>query len=943
MIVLILLVLLLVPSLSHAATRYVDDTTPTGCSNPDTDYDPTANSGAGGCGSGTASINIGATAILTALAALSPGDTLFIRGGSYTGSGIYGDAVAEDYGGYAPGLGSWETATQIKNYPGETVFVNMSSDEFRMDPLDGHNVEYVIWEGDDRSHFVFDGGETETQAFIIDNTAAHIRFKRITIQNFNTVGGMTFGNGRGTGSTQCVNKPNDIQIIDSLFQENGNAVGDHGLYPSCSSNILVEYNTFFNNFQYGVHLNNSSGVTAHIAPIVRFNRFEGRSGTGTSAGVFVNRATSPVIYRNVFIGQGAGGAKQTIGIQTGSGVTGALILNNTIYDSATGIQLGASNTSPVIKNNILDNVSDPFDNIGGSGITVDGNLCPADDTTFGAGGCDVIHADPQFVSVGTNFALASGSRSIDAGVSHSGYLCNSTCDIGAFETFSASGASIDLNVMDITLGMNLNTPVLPASGMTGFTVSCSGTGCGTPVVASAARKSGTDSVIRLTISGITGDACAVGQTWTWSYTPGNVTDSSLIGATATQALFTASTQGVTEVCSGSGTPAPAGLHIHYEFEDASIGVCCDDSTANELDGTPTNSPTLGTGHTANGLVTTDNSTQYVAVPYGSGVNPSTQSLTIAFGVLVDSSVINSARTYFGSTLGTNQRFYISTASGTWRIGVQSSNDGTAGSIAVTSGWHRACLVADSGTDTATLYIDGVASTGGGAKTYTSYTFASNFRLGSPFDDTPIATYDDFKVWTSAESCADDFASWEQVAPDPTGTFAQVTHQWQFLRASATNYGSAGATVSVVVGGAVALITQIDCTVANCDPTGARLYYNKNGGAFAQVPDVMGSDQVSFYGTPDVDVLSGTVTCCLSGALTANDGPTNTTAAAVPVFDLAQNASFVRRSILKFGSSATAGDTYCFKEYHQTDIAMDSYTPSAGACVTIVSMSTGIGF
>jgi hypothetical protein len=104
-----------------------------------------------------------------------------------------------------------------------------------------------------------------------------------------------------------------------------------------------------------------------------------------------------------------------------------------------------------------------------------------------------------------------------------------------------------------------------------------------------------------------------------------------------------------------------------------------------------------------------------------------------------------------------------------------------------------------------------------------------------------------------------------------------------------------------------------------------------------------SDGVCFYGTPDVDIVSGTIECCLSGALTENDGPTNTSASAVPVFDLTLNSSFVRRSILKFGSSVAAGDSFGFKEYHQTDIALASYTPSGGACVTIVGVSLGVGF
>jgi hypothetical protein len=176
-------------------------------------------------------------------------------------------------------------------------------------------------------------------------------------------------------------------------------------------------------------------------------------------------------------------------------------------------------------------------------------------------------------------------------------------------------------------------------------------------------------------------------------------------------------------------------------------------------------------------------------------------------------------------------------------------------------------------------------------------------------------------------------------PDPDGTFSQVTHQFQRVRTPATNYRGASATGKVIAGGAIALITQIDCTVANCDSTSLRLYYSKNGGAFVQVPDVCASDGVCFFGTPDADVLSGTVECCLSGALTQNDGPTSTNSD-VAIVDLGQDGSFTRRSILRFGSSVTPGDTFCFKEYHQTDIGnpMNDYTPAGGACVNIAPVA-----
>jgi hypothetical protein len=332
------------------------------------------------------------------------------------------------------------------------------------------------------------------------------------------------------------------------------------------------------------------------------------------------------------------------------------------------------------------------------------------------------------------------------------------------------------------------------------------------------------------------------------------------------------------------------------------------------------------------------------------------------GVLPDASALSADRGVFGSSIGSSQSMNIvweRQGSGTtWGMGIQADGAGSEVSeFPTTADWTRVCLLMDSTTDTAKLAVNGVigSTTGVSVKTYTSYTLASNFTIGmiSGISSTSMGgTIDDVKIYTSlltTQEITDDYEAWEAVAPTPTGTYEQKTHKWQRLRKKAngdaedfTISGTTnGITMSVVVGGAIALITQMDCTVANCDPTGFRLYANKNSGAFSQVGNT-GAD-VMFYGATDVDVVSGTVTCCLTGALTTNDGPTNTTSDAVPVIDLAQNASFVRRSIIKFSSSVTAGDTICFKEYHQTDTPLDSYTPSDGACVTIAAVSAGVGF
>lgn len=311
------------------------------------------------------------------------------------------------------------------------------------------------------------------------------------------------------------------------------------------------------------------------------------------------------------------------------------------------------------------------------------------------------------------------------------------------------------------------------------------------------------------------------------------------------------------------------------------------------------------------------------------------------------------KVWSGAPLGTNQRLFFSNVTGTWAFAVQSNSVASNSDFPVAAGWSFICGRFDSGT--ATLFVNGVPGTGSqSVKAYTSYTLAGNFQIGSVSglgtSVAPGLTVDDVYIYTSAltnQEILDLYESLNTPAPVATGTYSQVAHQFQRLRVNssgdAINYYAANAQVQVVTGGAFALITQIDCTTDDCDPLSLRLRYSKNGGAFQEVPDVMGADLIAFYGAvPDQDLVNGTVTCCLSGALTANDGSTQLTAAAVPNVDLAQNASFVRRSVLKLGA-ATPGDVYCFKEYNQDGNAMDSVTPSAGACVTVIAMQAGGGF
>jgi hypothetical protein len=775
---------------------------------------------------------------------------------------------------------------------------------------------------------------------------------------------------RGESSTGLIVRYNDIYGY-------GNEVGGGYCIYAGASGITWEYNKCHDAKGGGPHLSNSTfridNTVMRYSSV--YNMSMGTAPWAAAPGCFgvVANGLNVQIYNNYLDGASCLSGASGSGIAHGykSGAT-SKIYNNTVKNwRSSCIAYGnfIVTTSNDIKNNIcMGNVGGNIRNESANGSTFTSATNACSSTTNCGTSPLVIAAITACTVSTTDPTQKSGSSCIDQGTAISGHAFNGSApDIGAFETIPFSSASVDLNVMDVTLEMNRNTPVIPSSGITGFTVACSGSNCGTPVVASAARKTGADGVVRLTISGIGGTGnCDAAQTWTVSYTPGNVTDSILVGNTLTQSLHAFTTQPVADPCSGSATPPPAtGLHVDLPL-DENTGTSAVDLEGN-ANGTLTGStlPSWVTGKTGSALSFPDGSVEsHLAIAYGSGLNPSSSSLSICLGVLPHSTS-STQKIVFSTDNGTSQRFYIGWIGGTWGIGIQGSPFTTGSEFPLVAEWTRLCLVAnsdgtgDQAADTATLYVNGVKGVNAQVvKTYTSYTLASNFKVGVGPSSVNYggSTADDIKIYAATaltdQEVADDYAAWNPSTPEPTGTYEQKTHKWQRLRkkvdGSAEDFTISGTTngitMSVMVGGAVILVTQIDCTVADCDPAGVKLHYSKNSGAWLAVPDACVSDGVCFYGTTDVDVVSGTIECCLAGALTENDGPTNTTASAVPVFDLSQNGSFVRRSVLKFGSSVADGDSFCFKEYHQTDLELNGgYTPSAGACVTIVSVSAGIGF
>lgn len=917
--------LLAVPS--YATTKYVDGS----IANCAATYNQATRLCSGGSSTSYQTIESG-------IANLGASNTLIIRSGTYSGAG-----------NVAPPSGTSAVRTVIQNQPGESFTWTKTSGSNAVGISLGAN--YVTFTCDVLLNCNWNGGnynspEDPEQAIFQSFGSTNITLENLHI--YNNLGNCVYGN---QTSNSFVIRGNKIHTcgLSAIAPHRG-----HAIYLE-SDSWLIEHNELSDTYGVGIHCYSGFAGNTCDNGTYRYNKiYNVAKGAVTQLAAIVIDGHNNLAYRNTIRCGATAGVDSAYqqGIQVYSFTAGNndnLIYHNSITRCGVAIDVegGSNSLRTLVTNNVMYlNTNNIVGNTNGTSTT---NLT----------------SNPSWANADSNdFTLQAGSAAISGGTAIAGFSCNGTCDQGAHETFGFSAAVINQASLDVTLNMSLNVPVLPGAALTGFTVACSGSGCGTPIVGSAAKVAGADSLVRLNLTGITTGVCAAGQTWTVSYSAGNVTDSALIGSGTTasnQPLSTFTTQAVTNSCAVGAPPTPPTVTgISYLFDDGS-GTSAADATGGGSTGTLIGSPlpTWTTGKHAGGLSFPDQVGAYVAVPYGLGVNPFTQALTVCGGVLPLAGKESSQRIVWSTDNGTSQRFYLGWFGGTWGIGIQSSGFATNTEFPVAAGWTHLCLKASGGT--ATLYVNGVKGLSSqSVKTYTSYTLASNFKIGLEATNTINfggSTQDEWKLFTSAltdQNITDLYANWEPPPPPPAaGVFAQKNHQ--FFNATTSIAG--GTPVSLAAIGASAtlvrpntsfgLVTQTDCTGGACAPLGERLRYSYKpvatgvAGPFLAVPDVCGTDNICFFGASSNPlVLSGVITCCLSGALTAVDGSTQLTMGATPIVTLAQNSSVVQRRMLIVTTGAASGDIYYFKEYDQNDTsavgftAGTPYTPSAGAQLTI---------
>jgi len=343
--------------------------------------------------------------IKSAVPCLAPGDTLFIK------SGTYQEGVINNI----PGGTSWSLPVTIAAYPGNTVIlVGRSGDDYVLD-FTLSSKTYIAVE-----RLVIDGAGLVGFPIWIEK-GHHIRVKDCEIKNGVWQGLGVFSDGL-TGASYC-------EFINLDVHDNGKGSTElglrHGIYLA-ASNCIVEGGTYYNNASHGIHvyIDPSSGKGTPNNNIVRNVRVYSNKYTGTG----VYHGTGNQVYNNIVYGNGSGGGDPGIRVHAPN----TTVANNTVYNNrGAGIYVSSYSNSSV-KNNIS------YSN-GGAAILneVTGTILSNN-----------LSIDPKFVDPASgNFKLQTGSSAIDAGSTVSNVTKDfdgfarpqgAACDIGAHEYMAGS-------------------------------------------------------------------------------------------------------------------------------------------------------------------------------------------------------------------------------------------------------------------------------------------------------------------------------------------------------------------------------------------------------------------------------------------------------------------------------------------------------------------------
>jgi parallel beta-helix repeat protein len=317
--------------------------------------------------------------ISAGVACLLAGDTLYIHGGTYTGTinSINSGATT------VRGGTSWTAAITVAAFPGETVVIAVgSSSTGNAITLTSATQTYLIFD-----HLILDGTGMDTWGGGLYHGpgASHVRFQNGEIRNF---GGM------GVNSSHVAGP--DLQILYNHIHHNGHNASPqtHNIYLTSSDN-LIEGNEVDHSAYLGITVYDAGGANRNIIRKnkVHDNCIYGASEIGVSG-------ESNLVYDNLIYGSSQGASIEV----AYAAPSGSLVYNNTVAASPGGITIGADASNTIVKNNVVWRTA-----YGATGLITDqgvGSTISSNLTT-----------NPLFSNAAANdFRLQSGSPARDAGV-----------------------------------------------------------------------------------------------------------------------------------------------------------------------------------------------------------------------------------------------------------------------------------------------------------------------------------------------------------------------------------------------------------------------------------------------------------------------------------------------------------------------------------------------
>lgn len=253
---------------------------------------------------------------------LSPGDTLYVRGGTYQRNQQLWNS---------PSGTSWTNAIMVKAYQNEKVIVKpLPSTNFPGNSVFNFkgNSQYIIMDG-----LVLEGTNGRF-GYVMGTGSHHIRVRNGEIKNTPN----SAIQGSGADYIEIIN----LKIHDSFLGIDGfgPTARSYAFYLNGSYN-LVQDCEIYNNHGNGIHIFSTSFKPSHNRVINNRIYNNGR------AGVIVTTGNNNQVINNVIWGN-------EVGVHVDMGATNTVVYHNTIYRSQKyEIRLGVDSDTSFVKNNLL--------------------------------------------------------------------------------------------------------------------------------------------------------------------------------------------------------------------------------------------------------------------------------------------------------------------------------------------------------------------------------------------------------------------------------------------------------------------------------------------------------------------------------------------------------------------------------------------------------------